>query len=277
MPATCTLDPVRARRRLASTGGTQTALARSLDVELRTLQRWFAGSTLRVDDAERVASALGVGTAELSDDLPPDAGSPFVALRSLLAILRRTEGPMLHAVRATLEHFQFVDTYLAFDAHPRHGFVRRHAIDATDVHRFHVLRITPTSGRDLRMRFAAQVARRFRYEFGEVGLHGDVVTLVEHFHTRSVCAVRRDDGSFDVHVWVPSEMKELVVVANTEFDVRALPPPRTDRFDLDAPGNRHALCFRPAAMHLRQAGLPDTFDRLDGSRDGRVDGLVMRR
>ena len=41
-------------------------------LDVRTLQRWFAGQPGSLDDAERVAAALGLGTAEVFVGAPTD-------------------------------------------------------------------------------------------------------------------------------------------------------------------------------------------------------------
>jgi hypothetical protein len=117
----------------------------------------------------------------------------------------------------------------------------------------------------------AQVGRRFRYAFGEVRVASGEAHLVEHFHTRSARAPIDTRGAFHVYVWVPAEMRELVVVVDRDVTIERPPGAHALVFDLRAPETRHALCFRPSAMHLREAALPPTFDRVVGPREGRID------
>jgi hypothetical protein len=74
-------------------------------------------------------------------------------------------------------------------------------------------------------------------------------------------------------------MRELVVVADSDVRVtrdRSMSPSGERTFDLRDPRTCHAVCFRPSAMHLRDAGLPSVFDRVEGSRDDRIDMPVPR-
>jgi transcriptional regulator with XRE-family HTH domain len=257
----CVLKADVARARLLSLGTTQTALADRCGVDLRTLQRWFAGGRARLEDAERVAAALGVGTSEIWE------GVPSLALQSLFApiraLLRRTvkhEGSLGHALRLALAHFELFDRHVAFSAHPTQGFVHREAIASEERDQFAVLQVDTFGAESLRLSFGTQVGHSFRYEFGEVCVHKGRVILSEHFHTRSVRAELASDATFHVWVWAPSEMRELVVTADHDVRIRRAPV-----------RGEHAVCFRPAAMHLRAARLSPVYDRIRGHRGDRVD------
>lgn len=254
-----------ARARLAALGLSQTALAASLGVELRTLQRWFAGTPTQLANAEAVARALGLGTAELFDGVRAEWGSPFAFLRGLASVLGTRESPFVRAAEVVLEQWSFLDTYISFASHPRQGHVRRLELDpslACGFARFHV---QPGAAR--RLVFGAYVAPRLRYDFGAVSLEEGRADLVEYFHTRAMRAPRAADDSFELDVWIPREMSELVVIADADVLIR--PIPNVDRlvFVRDRRQNAHALCFRPAPSHLRQAGLPPHDDRVRGLGD----------
>ena len=135
----------------------------------------------------------------------------------------------------------------------------------------HALQTLKLPQLDARLGRLTQVARRFRYEFGEVRVTSSEARLVEHFHTRTVKAPLDASGRFQVWVWTPRELAELVLVADRDVDVVRDPARASDLFDLRKEETRHAVCSRPAPMHLREVGLPPTFDRIAGPRDGRVD------
>lgn len=260
-----------ARARLAALDLTQASLASQSGVDPRTVQRWFAGGRAAVEDAERAAAVLGVGTAEAWDGVPEATESPFARLRSVLAVVRLREGTLGGAFAAMLENFGFLDSLIRFSAHPPRGFVQRMRIEPADRHAFAVFRVSPAARLPLAIECSGQVARRFRYVFGELALDPERALLTESFHTRSALAKPHADGSVDVHVWVGADMQELVLCAASDFRVRRLARAGSSTFDLDDPGNTHAVCFRPSAMHLREAGLGRVFDRVRGSRDGRID------
>lgn len=272
----CLLRVEVARGRLHALGMTQTMLAERSGHELRTLQRWFAGGRVGLEDAERLAAACGLGTAELFEGVPELGVSPFTRLRSLLSWIRLRESELGHAIYATLENFDFIDSFVEFSSHPAHGFVHRILIEPADRHGFLRLRVEPRRT-PTRLSFGGQVARRFRYLFGEVEVGSGAVVLVESFHTRSSMARRRPDGSFDLFAWIGRDMRELVVVSDQEVDVTRLPVDEgkdASIFDLADGATAHAVCFRPSAMHLRDAGFSAAFDRVRGSRDARIDALA---
>jgi hypothetical protein len=106
---------------------------------------------------------------------------------------------------------------------------------------------------------------------GDICVVGGHATLIEHFHTRSMLAPVTEERSIAIWTWIPREMRDLVIVGDRDFVATRDPSVTSQTFDLDAPGTRHALCFRPSSMHLRTAKLPTTFDRVVGDRAGRVD------
>lgn len=259
---------------MAQLGIQQADLAARCGVDARTLQRWRAGGRAALEDAEKLANALGVGTAEVFDGVPEDADSPFQLLRSVLSVLRVRQGTLARAFHTTFEHFGFVDSFVTFAAHPRRGFVTRLVVTPQYRNAFMVVRLATATRERASILFSAQVASRFRYEFGQVEFKRDRVVLIEHFHTRSACAPVSPAGYVDVWVWVASELRELVVVSDVDVAVSVVPGVDAQvetLFDLGEDETRHAVCFRPSAMHLRAAGLPSVFDRVLGSRDGRVD------
>lgn len=269
----CILRADRARARLAELGLTQGALAERCDVELRTVQRWFAGGRASLADAERVAAALGLGTAELFDGVPAEHDvAAFARLRDALSFFGAREGALATALRAALENFEYVDRAISFASHPTRGHVARVVMRPEDRDRFAPFRLSVAAGEPGRLAFHAQVARSFRYGFGEVRLDSVRATLVEHFHTRSAVAPRDPRGDVEVHVWNASEMRELVVVGDRPFEFVRTDAEASATFDLDDPRTRHAVCFRPAPMHLRRAGFSPVFDRVVGRREGRIDG-----
>lgn len=268
----CSIRGDVARARLLTVGLSQVALAEQLGVPLRTVQRWFAGGRLSLEDADAVAAALGVGTAELFEGVPSDAASPFVFLRTLGALLGGRATPLVRATTSVLESFEFIDQYITFSAHPRRGYVRRLETRPGTLG-FRRFVVQPGVARELA--FSASISRSLGYEFGRVSLAEDGgLHLSEHFHTRNMRGVPRPNGSFDVDIWVPREMRELVLVADADVDVQPAREPRGTEFDLGCPSTAHALCFRPAPGHLRQAGLPGHDDRIRGDRRSRVDGFL---
>lgn len=269
MGSLCTVRGPDLRARLSALGLTQTALADRCELPLRTLQRWLSGGRLRLADAERVAEALGVGTSMVFDGVPQ--GSVLTHLRTASRLLGTRAGAMSGALRLTLEHFDFVERLLSLHAHPREGYVHREAITPDDQHGFIVLQVQLPRGRACRVALTTQVGRHFRYEFGELQVAAEEVIALEHLHTRSARAPRATDGSFSLWTWAPPEMRALVLVASEDLRVRRVEGRGLQLFDLGDPRTRHAVCTRPAPMHLRAAGLPSVFDRLVGPREGRID------
>ena len=268
----CRIDAAAARARFAALGLTQTSAAEHARLELRTLQRWLAGGRTRLEDAETLAEALGVGTAELFAGVPDEAAdSPFARLRPALRLLGTREWALAHALRTTLDEFQFIDRHASFTAHPRRGFVRRLPMGPARAHRFDVVRLSWPGEPPSRLVLGAQIGRRFRYDFAEVTIARGEAELVELFHTRSACAPLDADGSLWAYIWVSSEMRELVVMADRDISLEDHPEVILDLFDLGAPATHHAICSRPSSMQLRAAGLSAVHDRVVGERRGRVD------
>jgi transcriptional regulator with XRE-family HTH domain len=264
----CRMKAEAVRERMAVLGLTQAELAERCGLELRTLQRWMAGGRVSVDDAERIARALGLGTRLCFDGVPiAHLGSPFARVAPFARLLSRSDEALSQAFKVVLDQFSFVDRHTSFIPHPPDGYVQRLAIPRIGVQGFERLTLQPSVDRrgSQRITFAAQVGRRFRYEFGEIRIEGEQLRLVEHFHTRALRALRAADGSFALWVWISPELRELVVVSDADFRLWPIElGRRLQTFDSDAPDNRHALCFRPSAMHLRAAGLEPSFDRMLG-------------
>ncbi len=270
----CRLRVDVARARLARLGATQTSISRECGFELRTVQRWFAGGSVSLADAEQLAAALGLGTEDLFDGVPSEAASAFARLRAAPRLLRHVDSSLAQALRTMLDHFEFIDRHVSLSTHPGTGYVHRLPMAIEERRRFQVLRIALAPGDDrtsYRVRFMAQVGRRLRYEFGEVRVASGEAQLAEHFHTRSARAPLDARGRLSVWVWIPRELAELVLVSDRDLEVEREPGAASDLFDLRRPETRHAVCFRPATMHLREAGLPASFDRVVGPREGRID------
>ena len=264
-PCRMRTDVVRARLRDMCLS--QTELARQSAVELRTLQRWLAGQGVPIEGAEAVAATLGLGTRDCFDGIPDSHYAPPLArLRRWLRWLPGSQGDLGIGLRAIADHFDFITDGISFVPHPAHGFVVRQPIDRDRVHAFSVLRIA-SSAEQGQMTFWGQTSGRLRYLFGRLMLDAERITLDEHFHMRRVCAPRREDGSFDIWVWSPPDMRCAVLVSDvpverTAFDMAPTP----QLFAADAEHSRHAVCFRPSVMGLRAAGLPAHFDRVTGER-----------
>jgi hypothetical protein len=270
----CRLKIDVARTRLARLSSTQTSIARDCGFELRTVQRWFAGGSVALADAEQLAAALRIGTEDLFDGVPQEGGTAFARIREAPRFLRRIDGSLAQALRSMLDHFEFIDRHVSLSIHPSRGFVTRIPMQLDERRRFQVLHVSPPpDDRDAsyRIRFMTQVGRRFRYEFGDIAVAAGEVRLTEHFHTRTARAPLDGRGSFSVWAWTPRELAELVLVADRDVDVERERGRGSDLFDLSLAAAEHAVCFRPAPMHLRDAGYPATFDRVGGPREGRID------
>ncbi len=268
----CRIDREAARDRLAQLDMTQTALAERCGVELRTLQRWMAGGRTRLENAEAVARAMGVGTAEVFRGTSSERDdSPFVFMRSALRVLGGRESKFGNGLRAALTHFDFIDRYVSFTGHPRRGFVRRVSTGGARCHRFAVVRVTFPTGLPHRVVLGAQIGRALRYDFAEISFEPEWAELVELFHTRTARAPVEDGRCLTLWVWVSSEMRELVIMSDRDVVVEDQPEHVATIFDLRDEATRHAVCSRPSAMQLRASGLSASFDRVVGPRQARVD------
>jgi hypothetical protein len=252
-----------ARARLAALGLSQSALAAVCELDIRTVQRWFAGQPVRLPEAERVASALCIGTADLFDGVPEHGlGGVFelFAAMSRLPVVRNH--PSAQVMRRVEKHFGEFMAPLSFHPQPRHGLVAARPLPASLQHRFGVFRVHTRAPRDT-LRITIRLAASVLVERAEVRMQGNEVWLLEIHTTRSMRALRRDDGSFDLWYWIGVEASELLFVSHEELAVEPVTtPPDPFHFDMSSPSTAHAVCIRPAVTHLASAGLPRGFDRV---------------
>jgi transcriptional regulator with XRE-family HTH domain len=268
------IERVRARMNLL--GQTQQELAHRCGVDLRTLQRWLSGSKVELSDAERVASALGLGTAELFEGVPTHDGGLFPGqLRSVLRLLSAREGDFARGLRLAFETYAELGEEVSFAAHPACGYVWRFPLSAAQQRGFVPFRMRgPVTNCKLSVR--AQLGRRLSHTLGHVEVRDGHVEMLEVFYTRSMLARVNARGELDLYVWGSSDRRELLFICDQPVDIALLPDPILPTFDLAAPGAGHALCFRPGPAHLRLTGLPMGFDRVVGPRDGRMDVPLSR-
>jgi hypothetical protein len=252
-----------ARARLAALGLSQSALAVVCELDVRTVQRWFAGQPVRLPEAERVARALCIGTADLFDGVPEKGlGGVFelFALMSRLPLVR--DHPSAQVMRRVPEHFGEFMAPLSFRPQPRHGLVASQPLPARLQHRFGVFRVHTRAPLDT-LRITIRLAASVLVERAEVRLRSNDVWLVEIHSTRSIRALRRDDGSFDLWYWIGVEASEVLFVSREELTVEPVTTPSDAlHFDMSSPSTQHAVCIRPAVTHLASAGLPRGFDRI---------------
>ncbi|MFT3924042.1 MAG: helix-turn-helix transcriptional regulator [Myxococcales bacterium] len=270
MATRCTLRTDVARARMGALGQTQASLASACDIDVRTVQRWFAGQGVNLADAERVAVHLGVGTGDLFEGVPAEAGPTGARLRLLQRLLGARDIAFAQGFRLLGEHFDIVLESVSFAAHPVHGFVSRHSIAESFRHGFVVFRLA-CGEQAANLEVRCQVGRQFSYVVGKVRLRGDQAAMVETFQNHSMLARRAPDGSLALWFWVGAEHREVVFVGNREFTTTLEPRAHSQLCALDGPEAPHILCFRPNVVDLRAAGLPRGFDRLTGPREGRVD------
>lgn len=264
----CTMRAQVVRARLKTLGYSQARLAEHCGFELRTLQRWIAGQRVSVDDAERVARELGLGTTECFDGVPErHFDTAFTSIRPLLGWASKRLGPLGSALGVVLDNFEFIDDQVSFAPHPGSGFVQRRSIAPGYGSTFAVLALTPSVPTQ-HFKMSVQAAPRFRFHSGDIRVADGSAHLTEYFFTREMRAPLDDRGSLQMWAWLYPRMPELVVQSAEDFELSE-PDLQVGRnlFDLSSPELAHAVCFRPSAMHLRSAGLPPAFDRVVGSRD----------
>jgi hypothetical protein len=270
---TVTLRSSVARARLQSLGLTQSSLAAVCGLDIRTVQRWFAGRPMRLVEAERVASALQVGTADLFEDLPesPMTAMALFAFLGRLPVLRdHPSAPLLRSVPARFANFM---SPLQFRAHPLHGLVSTIPLPERDRHRFIALRLRGL-GHATKIQLVIRLSRSVLFERARVLVRGDEAFLMENSLVRSMRGRRRaDDGSFDVWYWVGAEASELLVVCEEELVVTKVEVPEELRasFDMAHHATENAVCIRPTFTNVTDAGLPRCFDRIANRDIARVD------
>ncbi|MET0341238.1 MAG: hypothetical protein ABW252_09555 [Polyangiales bacterium] len=270
MPSRYTLSAEPARARMAVLGLTQAALAAACAIEVRTLQRWFAGQAVGRADAERIAAALGVGTAEVFGDMAHERTDVDAKVALVMRALGTRESAFAQGLRLIREHLGFVLQAISFAGHPTHGFVARHEVSPHFGSGFLVASIAAEAASlDLSVRM--QLGRRLGYVGANLRARGATVSLAEVFSSRSMVAPRTEAGGFDLWIWIGPETREVILVANATFSVRCDTTRAPRVCDLDSAETTHALCVRPGPNQLRAAGLPNGFDRVTGDRAGRAD------
>lgn len=264
-----------ARAQLSALGLTQVALALECELDIRTVQRWFAGQPVRLAEAERLARALQRGTADLFDGVDedgPEAG-PFALFSFLGRLPGLRDHPSAKVLRSVPSTYGAFMAPLQFRPHPLRGYVVPYGLPVGARGGFIALRIH-TASPDATLRVIVRLAPSVLLERGYVLARGDEVWLNENHFVRSMRAPRRaEDQSFDLWYWVGSEATELLLTCSHEFSVteaQVLPQDRT-LFDMSSPSNAHAVCVRPGVTHLSDAGLGKGFDRLLNRDPTRVD------
>lgn len=257
----CSLDADFVRARLAELGLSQRALADELGFELRTLQRWMAGTRIDTRDAERIAHRLSRGMRAVCRELPAEYdASPLRRVESVMRFLETRDATFAEPMRVFRSHWKHWVSLLELHAEPVERYVARLVTGPLDRHRFVPVRIR-VEGERCALRFHAQVLPRVRYAFGRVDVDGDAVRLEEFAFTRAMNG-RARDGELRVDVWISDEVAEIVVTSDDPFELTRLPVPPTLEFQRSDPELTDAVCFRPSTMDLRLAGLPTWDDRL---------------
>lgn len=261
---------------MAALGHTQASLAAECGVDVRTVQRWLAGQTVSLSRAEQVARALRVGTSVVFEDVPEPGLSAFMRRMGFLQrLLSGRDGVLASGFRTTTRYFSSALVSVVHSAHPVHGFVSiREATDWTR-NAFCCVRIRCTA-RDAEIGIRYQLNDRLAIVHAGVWLTADSAFLVETFQLRSMAAEREADGSVRLWLWVTESLRDLVIVANAEVELESCESTALQQLDVDADLGPAALCIRPSPVDMRNAGLPMGFDRLTGTREGRVDVAVNR-
>jgi transcriptional regulator with XRE-family HTH domain len=264
------------RERMTVLAQTQQELAQRCEVDLRTLQRWLSGTHVNLSDAERVAAALGMGTAELFEGVSGHDEGLFPAhLRGALRLLSAREGDFAQGLRLVFATYSELSEEVSFAAHPAHGYVWRFALLGAQQQGFVPFRVkVPMAACNLSVR--AQIGRHLGYSVGHAQFRDERVEMLEVFATRSMLAQLSSTRELELHVWGSPDRRELQFICDQPIELELLARPVSSTFDLSAPGAEHALCFRPGPVHLRSAGLPMGFDRVIGPRDGRMDVAIVR-
>ena len=258
---------------MATLGLTQASLAAGCGVELRTLQRWFAGQRVALAAAEKLACELGIGTAELFSGVPDETPSEVYArIGKVARMLGARDNAFAQGLRLVREHFDSLRTAVSFASHPPRGFVARQPVLRSSLHGFVQYALDVPDESDIELR--SQLGRQFGYVVARLRVRGARAALIETFSTRSMLAERMASGTFALWLWAGPEVQEWIAVSDRELRLSLCQPEPQQQLDLDAPEMRHALCVRPNAMHLRAAGLPMGFDRVIGERARRMDVAV---
>jgi transcriptional regulator with XRE-family HTH domain len=258
----------RAKNRLSALGITQVELAEACSVDVRTIQRWLAGGRLKIDDAERVASALRLGTAELCEGVP-EPGSALARVRAMHKALVARDGAVAQLLRMIPRLYPHMMEHVTFDAHPPLGHVYGVRPPAS-LRGFLVIRLTPT-GPSMAIDVMERLLPSLMIERARIGVRPGEVWLLERFEPRSAYAALAPDGWFDLWFWVGEQTREIIFVSREELTVEVIEGARSTEFDLATPGALHAVCVRPGVAQLREAGLPRGFDRVLHRDHARLD------
>lgn len=254
-----------ARARLAALDLTQSALAIICELDVRTVQRWFAGQPVRFEEAERVAAALRIGTADLFSGVPEHGGhgGVFELLAAMCRLPLVRDHPSAQVIRSVPSHFGEFLAPVSFRSHPLHGYTHPFALARDAAQGFSAFRVQGATSHET-LRISIRLAPSVLVERAQVLVRDEHAWLVETHMSRSMRAPRRADGSFDVWYWVGHEASELLFAAESTLSVEALGSPLADRtiFDMASPEAAHAVCIRPAVTQLASAGLARGFDRV---------------
>lgn len=274
--ARVTLRAEEARSRLQALGLTQSSLAALCEVDLRTVQRWFAGKGVRYEDAERVASALNRGTADLFDGVSESEwSSNLPRVRAMHRAFVARDGAVAQALRAIQNNYSYLLDHTKLVAHPPRGFVQTLRVPRWQMNGFIALRVTKATPAHT-LSVLIRVASSVLVERARVRVLAERAWLLENFFVRSMWTVRRSDESFDLWHWVSADSDELLIVGDADFDVSLVTMDDAARalFDMHAPHAQHAVCIRPSVSQLSAAGLPQGYDRIANRKDARVDQPV---
>jgi transcriptional regulator with XRE-family HTH domain len=263
-----------ARARLASLNLTQSSLAVLCELDIRTVQRWFAGRPVGLPEADDLARTLRIGTADLFEHVPDDEGSSLLYLMSLVSRMPflRDRGATVF-VRKTRTLFQEFLAPLVFRRHPLHGYVVPVALPTAARHGFMALRIGAPAGSSA-LKLVLRLAPAVLDERAVLEVRECEVSMFENHFVRSMRAARRElDGSFELWFWVGDEASEVLVVSTQEvsIDPITLPAELQCTFDMSHPATAHALCVRPTLTQVARAELPRGFDRVTHRDPSRVD------
>jgi hypothetical protein len=256
------------RDRMAQLGLTNADVAKACDIDVRTVQRWFGGQSVKSSDAERVAELLNMGTADVFSGVAEL--SSFKRIMQLQGLLSSHDNAVSQAARLATEAFGNVWDHVHYESHPVHGYLSRHAIAKEQQHRYLAFDFHASSERadvDVRVR----MGRRFAYSAARIYLRSSTVYAVGVTATNSMIAARKPDGHFTVWIWIGPEAREVMFVCDHDMTVTRSTLPSASTLQLADPGMEHAVCIRPGQRQLVVAALPLGFDRLVGPREGRVD------
>jgi transcriptional regulator with XRE-family HTH domain len=261
----------RARELLAGAGLSQADLAQTCGVDVRTVQRWLAGGRLEAEDAERVARALEVGTAELCEGgnsaEPPGT---FARIRTMHRALVSRDGAVAQLLRLIPRVYPHIIEGVVFAAHPERGYVYAFEKPGEKARGFVVARIAPRSPR-ARVRVLERILPALLVERARMRVAEAEVWLVEHFEPRSAATQPHSAGWFDLWFWMGSATREVLLVSDVELSVQMVETAPRTSLDLATEEAAHAVFVRPGVSQLREAALPSGHDRVLNRHLARVD------